>query len=314
MDYRALGKTGLRLSALGFGASPFGGAFGKVSERDAAQAVNTAVELGINYFDVAPYYGNTLAESILGKALRTIPRDAYHLSTKVGRYGKTAFDFSPKRVALSVDESLDRLKVDYIDMIICHDIEFVALDQVIDEALPALRRLRTAGKVGYIGIAGLPLKIFRYVVERTEIDFILSYCHYSLHDTALVDLVPALKANGIGIISASPLAMGLLTERGAPEWHPASPRVKALCAEAARHCRSRGADIARLALQFSLAQSDFASTLVGISQASEIAANVQRLTETIDQALLDEVLSILRPVHNVSWMSGRPENNDRVEP
>lgn len=314
MEYRVLGKTRLRLSTLGFGASPFGGTYGSVDEHEAVRAVNTAVELGVNYIDVAPYYGNTVAESVLGKALQTIPRDAYHLSTKVGRYGKDVFDFSAERVTQSVDESLHRLKLDYIDLIICHDIEFTSLDQVIYETIPTLRRLQAVGKVGYVGIAGLPLKIFRDVVERTEIDFILSYCHYSLNDTSLVDLVPTLKAKEIGIISASPLAMGLLTERGAPEWHPAPAHVKALCAEAARHCRSKGADISQLALQFSLAQADFASTLVGISKAGEIAANVQRLNETIDQELLNEVLSILRPIHNVTWMSGRPENNDLIEP
>lgn len=309
MQYRLLGKTGLHLSVLGFGASPLGGVFGSVDEREAIRAVHTAIELGVNYFDVAPYYGNTQAERVLGKALKTIPRDAYHLSTKVGRYGDTDFDFSADRVTRSVDESLRRLNLDYVDLIICHDIEFGSLEQVINETIPALRRLQAAGKVGYIGISGLPLQIFRHVSKQTEIDFILSYCHYCLNDTSLLDLAPSLKAEGIGIINASPLSMGLLTEAGPPEWHPAPAMLKAKCAEAARYCRSKGVDIAQLALQFSLAQYDFTSTLVGISRPEEIAANIQQLNQKLDKELLSEVQAILQPVHNLSWLSGRPENN-----
>jgi L-galactose dehydrogenase len=170
--------------------------------------------------------------------------------------------------------------------------------------------LQEIGKIGYIGISGLPLKIFRYVADRAQIDFILSYCHYSLNDTSLADLVPKLKAKDIGIINASPLSMGLLTESGPPEWHPAPAAIRANCAEAAQYCRSKGIDFSQLALQFSFAQSDFASTLVGISRAEEIIANVQQLTQEIDQELLSDVQSILSPIHNLSWLSGRPENNE----
>lgn len=310
MEYRGLGVTGLKLSKLGFGASPFGGAMGNVDESDAIEAVRTAVELGVNYFDVAPYYGITKAESVLGKTLRTIPREAYVLSTKVGRYDTSRFDFSADRVTSSVDESMQRLNVDYIDMIICHDIEFASLDQIVYETIPALNALKTAGKIGYIGISGLPLKIFRYVSERAAIDFILSYCHYCLNDTTLTQLVPDLQPKGIGIINASPLSMGMLTEAGPPEWHSAPAYVKAKCAEAARYCRSKGVDLSHLALQFSLAQSDFASTLVGISRPEEIIANVQQINRESDPEMLREVLDILHPIRNISWRSGRPENND----
>jgi L-galactose dehydrogenase len=313
MEYRVLGKTGQKLSVLGFGASPFGGGFGSVNEREAIHAVHTALEFGVNYIDVSPYYGMTQAETILGKALQTLPRDAYYLSTKVGRYGATSFDFSAERVAKSVDESLQRLHVDYVDFIICHDIEYGSLEQVMNETIPMLRRLQSAGKVGYIGISGLPLKIFRHVAEQTEIDFILSYCHYCLNDTSLLNLVPSLEAKGIGIINASPLSMGLLTKGGPPEWHPAPAIIQEKCAEAACYCRGKGVDISQLALQFSFAQSDFASTLVGISRTEEIVTNIQQLNHKLDQELLSEVQAILRPIYNLSWLSGRPENNDLDE-
>ena len=312
MEYRTLGKTGLCLSALGFGASPFGGAFGNVSEREATRAVKAAIDLGVNYFDVAPYYGLTRAEIVLGQALRTIPRDAYYLSTKVGRYDTDVFDFSAQRVTRSVDESLTRLGVDHIDLIICHDIEFGSLNQIIHETIPALRRVQEAGKVGFVGISALPLKMFREVSAQTEIDFILSYCHYCLNDTSLADLAPLLSEKGIGIINASPLSMGLLTKVGPPDWHPAPMELRNACAEATRHCLNKGVDISRLALQFSLAQTLFASTLIGILNAEQITANVQQIAEPLDNALLSEVMEILQPVHNQTWSSGRPENNDSV--
>eukprot|EP01018_Ginkgo_biloba_P002172 Gb_13838 [translate_table: standard] len=227
---RELGKTGLKLSCLGFGASPLGNVFGTVDEEDAIASVHEAVRLGINFFDTSPYYGGTLSEQVLGKALKTltVPRDQYIISTKCGRY-KEGFDFSAERVTRSIDESLARLNLDYVDILQCHDIEFGSLNQVIDETIPALQKLKETGKIRYIGITGLPLKIFPYVLDRVapgSVDVILSYCHYGINDSSLEDLLPYLKSKGVGVISASPLSMGLLTEGGPPEWHPAPSELK----------------------------------------------------------------------------------------
>src|SRR2546421_4510937 len=109
MQYQPLGRTGLKVSKLGFGASPLGGVFGEIDEAEGIRAVHAAIDLGINLFDVSPYYGFTWAESVLGRALKTIPRDRFILATKVGRYGQSEFDFSAARVARSIDESLARL-------------------------------------------------------------------------------------------------------------------------------------------------------------------------------------------------------------
>ena len=140
---RTLGRTGLRLSALGFGASSLGGVFHSLREEDGIQAVFAAIEGGINFIDVSPYYGYYKAEQVLGKALRQIPRDRYILSTKVGRYGQdgvNSWDYSAKRARESVYESMERLGVDYIDLINVHDIEFADLDQVCRETIPAQLR------------------------------------------------------------------------------------------------------------------------------------------------------------------------------
>lgn len=308
MEYRTLGKTGLHVSALGYGASPLGGVFRPIDEAQGIRAVHTAVDLGINFIDVSPYYGLTRAETVLGRALRGVPRDAYYLATKVGRYADAEFDFSARRVTRSVDESLRRLGVEHVDLIQCHDIEFGDLDQVVNETIPALRRVVEAGKARFIGITGLPLGIFRHVLDRTDVDTILSYCHYTLNDTSLARLIPYLKGKGVGIINASPLGMGLLTGRDLPEWHPAPAALREACARAAAHCRERGVEIARLAIRFATAHPEIATTLVGTASPENIRRNVRWMEEPIDEELLAEVRAILAPVQDVTWPSGRPEN------
>lgn len=309
MEFRTLGKTGLSVSALGFGASPLGGVFGAVDEAEGVRAVHRALKLGINYFDVAPFYGATRAETALGNALKDVPRDRYLLATKIGRYGPTEFDFSAERTRRSVDESLLRLHTDVIDVIQCHDIEFGSIEQVIIETIPTLRDLQAQGKVRFIGISGLPLAIFPKVIERTEVDTALSYCHYTLFDTTFDTLFSYLQSKGVGVINAAPLSMGLLTDSGIPDWHPASPELREACAQAARHCRERGADISELALQFALANPDIATTLVGMADVATVERNVACVGNAPDPELLAEVRAILEPVRNQTWPSGRPENN-----
>lgn len=309
VEYRILGKTGLRVSKLGFGGSPLGGVFGPIDEAEGIRAVHTALDRGINFFDTSPYYGLTKAEATLGRALKGISRDKYYLATKVGRYGDTEFDFSAARVVASVEESLRRLNVDYVDLIQCHDIEFSSLDQVVEETLPALRKVCAQGKARFIGITGLPMKIYPCVLDRTEVDSILSYCHYTLFDTSLESLIPYLEKKQLGIISASPLAMGLLTEQGPPAWHPAPAEIKKTCAAAAAYCRSKGVDVAQLALQFSLANPKIHSVLVGMATCELLEKNLEWAELPLDPALVAEVQTVLQPVRNGTWPSGRPENN-----
>ncbi len=309
MEYRPLGRTGLNVSKLSFGASSLGGVFRDIDHAEALRTVHVALELGINFIDVAPYYGLTRAETVLGEALQTVDRERYTLATKVGRYGDAEFDFSAARVVAGLDESLARLGVDHVDLIQCHDIEFGDLDQIVEETLPALQRAKEQGKVRFIGITGLPLAIFRAVIDRAPVDTILSYCHYCLNDTSLAGLVPDLQAKGVGIINASPLSMRLLSERGAPAWHPAPPELVAAAHQAAALCRSRGSDIAQLAVQYACGHPDIQTTVVGTANPDNIARNVAWADQPLDEELLTDVLAVLAPVHNLTWPSGRPENN-----
>jgi L-galactose dehydrogenase len=315
MEYRELGQTGMQLSVLSYGASSLGGVFQEIDESQGIRAVHTAIDSGINFVDVSPFYGLNKAETVLGKALREIPRDRYLLATKCGRYGmeQAEFDFSAARVCKSVDESLQRLGVDHLDLIQVHDMEFGNIDQIVEETLPALQKLRETGKARFVGITGLPLHLFTYVASRVPvgtIDSILSYCHYALNDTALLEIVDELDQHQVGIINASPTGMGLLSTRGTPDWHPAPAEVKRVCKKAARFCEDQGSDIARLAMQFAVAEPRIASTLFSTSKPENVQANVDAITEPIDLELLTQVQQILAPIQNITWPSGLPENSE----
>lgn len=311
MIYRKLGNTGIDVSILGFGGSSLGSVFKEIDEAEGIRAVQVSVDNGINLIDTAPFYGLTRAETVLGKALREIPRDKFYLATKVARYGykEKDFDFSAARVTQSVDESLARLGIDYIDFIQVHDFEFGNPDQVIEETLPALRKVQAAGKVRFVGITCLPLKLYKYVMDRAEVDQIQSYCHYCLNDTSLLSLLPYFKERGVAIFNSAPLAMRLLTLEGPPDWHPAPPELKAKCREAALHCQQRGADIGKLALQFSVANPDIPVNIVGSANPDRMLKNIREIEEPLDEELLAEVMDILKPVANTTWPSGRAGNN-----
>jgi aryl-alcohol dehydrogenase-like predicted oxidoreductase len=314
MERRPLGKTGLTLPVLSFGASSVGQEFRQVDVNEALRSVRVALDCGMDFIDTSPYYGRGMSEVLLGVALRDVPRDRYLLGTKLGRYAPQHFDFSAKRVAESVDVSLERMKVDYLDVILCHDIEFVDMRQIVDETLPALRKIQKQGKVRFVGVSGYPMKMFRYVLDRTDLDVILSYNHYTLQNTMLADLAAYLKQKGVGIMNAAPFSARLLTNAPLPPWHKATPHVRDVARRAAEHCRKRGSDIAKLALQFSIANPDMATCVTGSASPQRIAEWARWAAEPIDQLLLQEVLEILRPIHNWFYVEGRPENNDAPVP
>ncbi|WP_405089914.1 aldo/keto reductase [Micromonospora sp. NBC_01392] len=308
MRYRPLGRTGLTVSMLGYGASPLGGVFGRIDERAGIEAVRVTLELGVNIIDVSPYYGATTAETVLGRALRGVDRASYVLATKVGRYGEAAFDFSAARTVRSVEESLARLGTDHLDLVQCHDIEFGDLDRIIGETLPALARLRDAGKIRFIGVTGYPLAALRRVAAAVPLDTVLSYCRYTLLDRALATAEPEFTARGTAVLNASPLAMGLLSRRGAPDWHPAPPELRRAATAVADLCARRGVDIARVALGFAAAPTRFATTFVGSADAANMARNVRWALSEPDPDLLDDIEKLLTPVRDLAWPSGRPEN------
>jgi len=196
-----------------------------------------------------------------------------------------------------------------VDLIQCHDIEYGSLDQVINETLPALREAQNQGKARFVGITGFPLKIYRYVLDRADVDTVLSYCHYTLADTSFEQLLPYLEKKDVGIINAAALGMGLLSKRGTPDWHPAPAEIKAACAKAADLCTSQGVDIEKLAIQFAVANPRIHTVIVGTANPDEIRQDVEAAQTPLDRELLSEVQAVLRPVREKTWLVGKPNNN-----
>ncbi len=307
MEYREIGRTGMKVSALSFGASSLGSVFRDTKESEAIAAVHAAVEMGMNFIDVSPYYGHYKAETVLGKALREIPRDKYYLSTKVGRYGKdgvNTWDYSGRRATESVYESMDRLGVDYIDLINVHDIEFADLHQVVEETLPALVELREKGVVGHVGITDLQLENLQWVVDHAApgtVESILNFCHFTLNDDKLLDFLDYFEERGIGVINASPLSMGLLSQRGVPVWHPAPASLVEACRRAVEHCSAKGYPIEKLAMQFSVSEPRIATTLFSSANPANVAKNIAFVGEQPDMELVNEVKRIIGDQQRVSW-------------
>ena len=312
MEYRALGKTGLQVSALSFGASSLGGVFHQIDEGRAVDAVLAAVEGGMNLIDVSPYYGHYRAERVLGIALRQLPRQSYILSTKVGRYGQdgvNTWDYSAKRAQESVGESMERLGVEYIDLIHVHDIEFQAarpggLQLVADETLPALAELKERGLVGHVGITDLQIANLRWVIDHTPagmVETVLNFCHYCLCDDALADHLDYFESRGIGLINASPLSMGLLSERGVPDWHPAPKPLVEACQRAAGYCRQQGYPIEKLAMQFAVSNPRIPTTLFSSANPDNVRRNLQFVSEPVDWELVEKVRQVIGQQQRVTW-------------
>lgn len=307
MKYKELGNTGLKISEIGYGASSLGGVFHSFDEGRGIDSVFAAMDAGINFIDVSPYYGHYKAETVLGKALKQIPRDKYYLSTKVGRYGedgKNTWDYSAERVTRSVYESMERLNIDYIDIINVHDVEFADLNQIVEETLPALVALKEKGVVGHVGITDLQLENLKWVIEHTPkgtVESVLNFCHYCLNDDKLVDFLDFFEENGVGVISASPFSMGLLTERGVPAWHPAPKPLVEACVKAAEHCKAKGYPIEKLAMQFSIQNDRIASTLFSTTRPENLLKNIEYIKEPADEQLVKEVQEIIGDQKRVSW-------------
>lgn len=302
----------MKVQPLSFGASSLGGVFHGIKESEAIEAVHVAIDGGMNFIDVSPYYGHYKAETVLGKALREIPRDKYLLSTKVGRYGKdgvNTWDYSGKRATESVYESMDRLGIDHIDLINVHDIEFQAslpggLQKVVDETLPALVELREKGLVSHVGITDLQLKNLKWVVDHAPagtVESILNFCHYCLCDDELTDYLDYFEERGIGVINASPLSMGLLSERGVPDWHPAPKPLVEACQRAMQHCKAKGTPIEKLAIQYSVSNPRVTTTLFSSANPANVKRNLEWSKEPIDWNLVKEVQEIIGEQKRVTW-------------
>ncbi len=310
MRYRRLGRTGLDVSVIGFGASPLGNVYSEVTAAEGMEAVGAAVDHGINLFDVSPYYGSTLAEVRLGEALAFKRKDVL-LATKCGRYGTDSFDFSAETIVRELDASLRRLRTDYVDILQAHDVEFGEIDQILNETIPALERLKQQGKVRFIGVTGYWPGFLARIASKSNLDCVLNYCHANLFaDDMELELSPLAERSGLGLLNASPLHMGLLSEGPLSSWHPAPQPVREAAAAVRAACERVGVNAGTLGLRVCLDHDIVASTLVGLSNKSEVFAACEALNWTPPEDLMRTVRALVEPVHNVVWPSGLDINAD----
>jgi L-galactose dehydrogenase len=309
MLYRRLGKTGLNVSVIGFGASPLGNVFDDCDESEGIRSVHCAIDLGINFFDVAPFYGITLAETRLGDALKGKRNDIL-LATKCGRYGLRDFDFSYQRILESADESLKRLKTDYVDLMQLHDIEFGSKEQVLNEAIPALQKIKASGKARFVGITGLPVNYLAAIAEEVEVDTVLSWAHYNLlQDEINAELVPLCQQKDMGLMNAAPLVQRILSDASIPAWHNAPVELQAIQAPLLECSKKYGVALSDVAIRYAIDHPFIASTIIGMCDQNNVKKNIGVLEFSMPEGLLDEINQLVAPVKNTMWYEGMPENN-----
>ncbi|EFN67987.1 D-arabinose 1-dehydrogenase [Camponotus floridanus] len=315
MEYKELGKTGLFVSKLSFGCGPLGCHYGTYDETDAIEAVRQAIKQGVNYIDTAPWYGQGRSETILGKALKGIPRGAYYIATKIGRYEldyDNMFDFSVEKTRKSLKKSLELLGLDYVDVIqardIIHDIEFApSLDIIITQTLPELSKQVAEGKAKYIGLTGYPMSVLKECIEKSNINIacVLSYARLTLIDDTLLEYIPFFKKHNIGLINAAALSMSLLTNNGPPNWHPASDETKEQCANAAQYCKNQNVELSKLAIWHSMQYTNVDTNLIGIQNTKQLQMNLDVLRNSItekEKTLLQEIQEkYLSTIKNQHW-------------
>ena len=309
MLYRRLGKTELNVSVIGFGASPLGNVFDDCDESEGIRSVHCAIDLGINFFDVAPFYGLTLAETRLGDAIKGKRNDIL-LATKCGRYGLRDFDFSYQRILDSADESLKRLKTDYVDLMQLHDIEFGSKEQVLNEAIPALQKIKASGKARFVGITGLPVRYLAAIATEVEVDTVLSWAHYNLlQDEINAELVPLCQQKDMGLMNAAPLVQRILSDASIPAWHNAPVELQAIQAPLLECCKKYGVALSDVAIRYAIDHPFIASTIIGMCDQNNVKKNIGVLEFSIPEGLLDEINQLVAPVKNTMWYEGMPENN-----
>ena len=307
---RRLGARGPVVTAVGLGCAPIGNLYTAVGDAEAAATVDAAWQAGVRYFDTAPLYGHGLSERRLGAALARHPRDSYVLSTKVGRLlrppGATraesvfasvpdvepVFDFSRDGVLRSIDESLLRLDVDHIDVVLVHDPDDHEAEAMVG-AFPTLIDLRDQGVIGAVGAGMNQAEMLDRFVQRVDLDCVLLAGRYTLLDrTGAESLLPRCVERGVGVVLGGVFNSGLLVD---PDAHPTydygavPPEIAARARRMRSVCQRHGIALPAAAVRFALAHPAVTALLVGARTPGEVDADVAFAAATIPDAFWTEL-------------------------
>jgi D-threo-aldose 1-dehydrogenase len=308
---RRLGRSDVRVTTVGLGGASLGNLYRAIDDESVASIVETAWDRGVRYFDTAPHYGLGLSERRLGAALRGRKREEFVVSTKVGRvlddHGaprqddqgfdvvssmRRRFDFSSDGVRRSLDESLERLGLDRVDIVLIHDPDHHA-EQAIGEAYPALAALRDEGVVGAIGVGMNQTAMLEQFVRETDVDVVMCAGRYTLLDqSALESLLPACEERGVSVLAAGVFNSGILAN-AAPssaatyDYAPAPQDVRDRVSDLFSVVESVGESVPHVALHFPLEHPTVAAIVVGASSTGEIEQNLDRLAAPVAPEVWD---------------------------
>ncbi len=307
MIKRQLKLSKQEIPLLGFGAAPLGGLYGKIS--DAKLLVEQAFQAGINYFDTSPYYGNS--EEVLGECLKclNVDRSSYLISSKVGRSPDETFDYRPESIKTYLRQSLRRLKTDYLDIYLLHDIEYGNLEEIMTTSVPYLQTLKSEGFIKHIGFSTFETETVKMAAKYPQfssLDILLVYGHNNLINHNLSDLKPLLEKHEIDLIDASPLALGLLRDTNPPDWHPTTSDQKQLVKKVATHLKHiscQQVSLSEIALYYTLTNMVGVSLLVGLENLDQLHANLkiyQRVLTIVDSRTENQIVTSVNVINNQS--------------
>ena len=262
----------MSVNKLALGTAGFGNEYQNMTLDQCKEIITKCLENGITYFDTAPHYGKGKSEIILGKCIKDIDRNKFRISTKVGRVGNK-FDYSSEEIIKSINRSLERLNLEYFDIVFVHDIEFAkSLDYVLEITIPTLLNLKKKGIIKNIGISGLYLDKLDYLISNSEdIDYILSYCCYTLLNNTLEKYVDKWTKKSVKIIQGGVTSMGLLTEQGPQSWHPASKKIKKRALDLIHFYKENNLNIVEYAFHFTnLSYNRIENILVGVTNINQL--------------------------------------------
>lgn len=298
------------ISNIAFGCATLANIYNPISEIDSCDLVYHAFNRGINYFDVAPFYGGGLAEKRLGICIKNLNRNDIFLATKIGRYTSQNsnsgaggyFDFTPSMIEKSIKQSMSNMETNYIDLIQCHDIENVKMIDILN-CLPLLEHFKSTQKIGGIGINSYPLQPLLNVLDNSKIkvDSIGTYAHHTLINDSILEIIPEMKKKNVEIINSSPLGMGLLTEKGPPIWHPASILMCETVNNIKLYCKNNSENISNIAMRYSLSNNELLTNITGANSINEIEMNINSLNNNIPDTYLKDISIIAYPIKNKLW-------------
>lgn len=309
MEYRKLGRTGLQLPVIGFGAGQFGDMYGDTTQENCDRTAAMAIDAGINYFDVAPSYGpEGLAETRLGLALKGHDRSKLVVNTKGGRWDHGVvgapiyeYSFEPQKIRTELENSLKRLQTDYVDVYQLHDVNNCPdLNYIVEYTIPELEKLKQEGKLRFIGITGAYLDTLKYILDRSPaVDTVLSFCRYNLIDTTLEGYFSKyIEERGLGLINASILYMGMLTKdvKTLVHWRDKQliQEIREAVIKANELCAAADTSLPEQACLFGLGYQEPASTLIGMGRPSSLERNLKLLEKPRNPELEQELLSIFK--------------------